>query len=811
MKILCIEDDYSLARLLEETLLQHHYQVDLANDGQNGINFAEVMVYDLILLDWDLPKLDGIRFCQQLRSASSTNLSLNRNTLVILMTALDTITNRVIGLDAGADDYIVKPFNLDELLARIRALLRRNSPIRSPVLTWGDLILNPNNCRITYQDQEISLTLKEYEILELFLRNPDQIFSINRLLDCLWTLDNPPTEGAVRAHIKGLRHKFRMVGITDIFETNYKLGYRLKPPSRRKQEPPMASIGLPKNDRRLKSIKNQQHNNLEPVMPELQQLWQQYRQSYCDRVAIIQQTIIAWQRGTLTAEQQHQAEREAHTLIGSLGCFGLEQASHLARQIQQILQQKQPLQPNQLQQLGQMVQDLQHQLEQQQPLVRNDQTPFPITNPNPIDSWLLIVEDDLPLAQQIAIEAIIRGFQAEIATNLQQARQLLSLKPFGMIILDLNFPQSTETGLDFLAAIREQDLQIPVIIITAEESLAQKVEAARLGIECFLEKPITPPQILTTVIQVWEQTHQSIFRLLIVDDDPNILDLMRHLLETCGYEVITLNQPEQFWETLEMTVPDLLILDIALHPGYPSGNVKTAPITGFDLCQVIRNDPRWNRLPVLFLSAYNDIATIERGFAVGGDDFLQKPITAAELLGRVRTRLDQRKLWKITEIDDLTGLSLRRKTLQDLTRLFHLAHRQKQPLSLALLDLDRFKNINDLYGHEMGDRVLSYFGQLLSHSFRQEDAIGRWGGEEFLIGMYGTTKQEAQKRLEQILAQLNQYQFITPEDQTFVVTFSAGIAQFPDDGTHTQNLYHAADIALYQAKIRGRNCILVTE
>jgi diguanylate cyclase (GGDEF)-like protein len=231
------------------------------------------------------------------------------------------------------------------------------------------------------------------------------------------------------------------------------------------------------------------------------------------------------------------------------------------------------------------------------------------------------------------------------------------------------------------------------------------------------------------------------------------------------------------------------------------------PLSGIDLCKVIRSDPRWNRLPIIFLSGHTDIETIQSSFEAGADDFLSKPIVVTELSNRIRIRLEQRKLWSLSEIDELTGLSLRRKALQDLTRLFYLAKRQQQALSLAILDLDHFKRTNDDYGHETGDRVLRYFGQLLSQSFREEDVIGRWGGEEFVVGLYGMTKQEGVQRLEQIASYFSQNRFVGGDGSIFQMNFSGGIAQFPEDGKDLQTLYRAADAALYRAKDEGRNQI----
>lgn len=834
MKILCVEDDEGLAKLLQLTLSKQHYQVEIATNGQAGWALAETIAYDLILLDWLLPKLTGIEFCRRLRNEKSSAFNPNRDTPVLLMTALDAVTSKVMGLDAGADDYVVKPLNLDELLARIRALLRRKQGERSPLLTWGELCLNPNICEVTYRNQSIQLATKEYELLELFLRNPDQLFSLSRLLDRLWPAGETPSEGTVRAHMKGLRQKLKQAGVDDPFETVYKLGYRLRTnkqaeeTEKKEDEKEEDEKKKDRVDEGTASVANSP--TLAQVRAGLWQVWQECCQSYYERLATIQKAIPALQNGTLTAEQKHIAEREAHTLIGSLGSFGLDEASHIARQIQQILKQPEPLEDFKIDQLTQLTTALQQKLEnltEEKPesIKPTESTPedsktgtqeISLTNPGfplPLAPTLLIVDDDLPLAKLIAQEAESWGFQAEIVTHLAQAQQALNDSLVDAILLDLNFSGSSQSGLDFLATVHGQHPDIPVVMLTAEETFEKRVEAARLGSRCFLQKPITPPQVLAAVTQVLQQANQSTARILIVDDDLALLQLLKNLLEPCGYQLTLLSDPRQFWQTLERMVPDLLILDIELcEPEQSRQTSETPPtLSGIELCQVIRSDLRWNRLPVIFLSAHTDVETVQRGFAAGADDFLNKPVVAQELLTRVHTRLEQRKLWGTTDLDELTGVSLRRKALQDLARLIRLAQRQQQPFSLAVLDLDHFKRVNDQYGHHAGDHVLNYLGKLLRQSFRQEDIIGRWGGEEFIIGMYGITKQDGIKRLENVLSQLNHYVFLAPDGASFQVTFSAGIAQLLDDGNELQTLYRCADNALYQAKSKGRNQIVAAK
>ena len=221
MKLLLIEDDWEICELLQEVLTERQYIVDVANDGQTGWDFVQASDYDLILLDVMLPKLDGFGFCRRLRDKAY-------EIPVLMLTAKDTTEEKVRGLDAGADDYIVKPYKLDELLARVRALLRRGIASMSPILKWGDLSLNSNTGKVRYQEQVLKLTPKEYSLLELFMRSSGKLLNRNQILDNLWSFDEPPYEDAIKAHIRRLRKKLVKVGAaSDLIETVYGQGYRL--------------------------------------------------------------------------------------------------------------------------------------------------------------------------------------------------------------------------------------------------------------------------------------------------------------------------------------------------------------------------------------------------------------------------------------------------------------------------------------------------------------------------------------------------------------------------------------------------------
>lgn len=224
MRILIVEDDDRIAKPLAEDLRHQHHVVEIAGDGLEGWEYAQAIAYDLILLDLMLPKLDGISLCKQLRQSQY-------KALILMLTAKDTTSDKIIGLDAGADDYLVKPFDIEELAARIRALCRRSAETKPPVLTYGKLQLDPASNEVNYDGQVLILTPKEYMILELLMRHCDRVFSRSEILDKLWELDKAITAGeqTIRTHITNLRHKLKEAGMSvDCIETVYGLGYRLR-------------------------------------------------------------------------------------------------------------------------------------------------------------------------------------------------------------------------------------------------------------------------------------------------------------------------------------------------------------------------------------------------------------------------------------------------------------------------------------------------------------------------------------------------------------------------------------------------------
>jgi DNA-binding response OmpR family regulator len=648
MKILVVEDDLLVADALKITLADQKYAVEIAHDGQAGLDFIEAFDYDLLLLDALLPKLDGISLCRHVRSRGYMMP-------ILLLTSLDSNHDRAIGLDAGADDYVVKPFDPEELSARIRALLRRGNDRTRPVLTWEDLTLDPRNYEVTYQQQLLSLTPKEYALLELFLRYSRRLFSCGAILEHLWTYEDAPSEEAVRTHIKGLRHKLKAAGApSDFVETVYGIGYRLKVVDVANLVP-ASSIDLDSAPVQFDQAAATPIDSLpaintpedRPVVAKdpldfLTAIWNRHYPEMLDRVASIDQVLMTIADRSFTPEIRHQAWQSAHTLAGSLGTFGLNLGSQVAKKIELSLAGDQDLTPADLLQLQTGVDCLRQEIASKMPESEAEpEVKIEIATPPQYRSpWLLMITQDNDL--ESALNHAQSGFEIvrAIALNPNQLAQTPAV-----IVLDLDcFPQLAD-GLTALTKLDRDYPSLPAIVLSqpatgldaaenitpaSTNSLQQRIAVARLGARLFLTKPLVPSQILAAVDRVWHQAHLHQAKVTIVDDDPLLLEGVSALLARQGLVVTTLANPGQFWETLEHSTPDLLILDLDM----PTHD-------GIELCRAVRTDPQWANLPILFLTAHTAAFAVDRVFAAGADDFVSKPVVAETLVTRVFNRLNR--------------------------------------------------------------------------------------------------------------------------------------------------------------------------
>lgn len=520
--------------------------------------------------------------------------------------------------------------------------------------------------------------------------------------------------------------------------------------------------------------------------------WRRHGPTVLARVEALDRTLGLVRRGELTEDLRREACSQAHRLAGTLGTFGFHEGATAARQLEILLDPREGQGLETLRyELPGLLSSLRRALRDTEEVLEGAPS---VAEPEEGSATLLVVDPDPEVLAGLRAEAQPRGYRVRATRTVADAREELAHVKPDMAILDLSVPD----GLDFLRELSSGPQPMPVMVFTDRDTLTDRVEVARLGGCSFLQKPLPSTQVLDAVVDQLERRRAARGRVLIVDDERAVVDAVSSILAAEGLQVRTLDDSRRFWEVLEEFVPDLLVLDFEMPY-----------LNGLELCRVVRNDPRWSALPIVFLSVTVDPDTINEMFASGADDFVWKSDLGQQLMVRLRNRLERTRLFtRLAETDPLTGLANRRKSAQVISRFMMLAERQRQPLSIALLDLDGFKAINDTHGHAAGDRVLRRLGALLLASFRGEDVVARWGGEEMAVGMFGMTREDGVHRLAEVLEEFKAAEFEGRDGEPFRVSFSAGVAQFPENGTDLHSLYRAADDALYLAKAQGRSRIL---
>ena len=771
MRILVVEDDKLTAEALKALFIQQNYAVEIASNGRSAIELVESFEYDFILADVMLPEMDGISLCRQVRSQG-------HKIPILLLTGRDNAHDKAVGLDAGADDFVVKPYDPEELAARVRALLRRGEATDLPILTWENLNLDPQACEVSYNGTLLQLTPKEYALLELLMRNHRRVFSCGMILEHLWTYEETPGEEAVRTHIKGLRQKLKVAGApADVIETVYGIGYRLKPLSE------LAKSEVLQEPELLPQSQQQTLNAIADI-------WVKFQPRIRKQVDLLEQVALGFKNGPVDGELKRKAQREAHSLVGGLGTFSLSQGSQLARRIEKLLQINESLSRNQIQQLQNEVAALRQEINQFTLSTEEDTSALKTEDEQTI---VLIVDRDRTLIEVLESQAQPRLYRFQTATSLTLAQELLQKDSPHLILFDPTVADDETTSLAFLQDLTHRHSAIPVLILSHEDNLAHRVASARLGVKAYLKKPLPPDQVWKAVDQALRSTDLREAQIMIVDDDPQMLDTLTALLQPWGLEVITLVDPNQFWQTLNANHPDLLVLD-----------VKMPQISGIDLCQVVRNDVQWEQLPVIFLTAHTEPEVVNQVYAVGADDFVSKPIVGPELVVRILNRLERTRLQRrLTASDPLGRVLNRHEREQILAPLLDEAEHLQQPFCLMALELERIRQINDCFGYGMGDRILRHVAQTLLQSITQADIVVRWGGDQFVVGLLGVTVAEVNPWFRDLMTTINASALRAPDGTDLQISCSAGVAHYPEDGVTVQTLYNAAAVALTAARAIG--------
>jgi diguanylate cyclase (GGDEF)-like protein len=423
--------------------------------------------------------------------------------------------------------------------------------------------------------------------------------------------------------------------------------------------------------------------------------------------------------------------------------------------------------------------------------------PFNLAKPS-FTGRLLVLDDDPDFLSYLSDLARRQMLEFIPATSVEEAVRRAHDRPPDAVILDVHLSAGRESFSVAEELRADPGFQnLPLAFMSADSDAQTRVAAAHAGASLFISKPVDETSFQTAVQQLLALRQPSRSRVLVVDDDETFGAEVAAILSAHGIAAWTSTDPVRILETLETTRPDLLLLDVQMNE-----------LSGHDVCRILRTSAAWQDLPILFLSARNDVQSRIAAFDAGADDYLTKPMVEAELLARVKLRLERLRLIKDrADRDSLTGLMLRRAFIEGLKTRLTEARRHARLLTLSMMDLDQFKRTNDVHGHLAGDRVLATLGKLLLSRFRAEDLRGRWGGEEFILAFPGESNDTIAGVLNRTLAEFRTISFSSETGGTFTSSFSAGIASFPDDGDTPEALVATADRRLYTAKSSGRSQI----
>ncbi len=557
--------------------------------------------------------------------------------------------------------------------------------------------------------------------------------------------------------------------------------------------------------------------NQSEFLKKLKQLQQEFVNSLSVRIEKIKEHEQIFHQDWQNTEKLQQLFIDIHTLAGSGETFGFKNLSQVAKklenEIRASLTNKKFLTLTQCQKIHLTFLELESQLNTIISSYDNE-TSYLIANENLsiiekiqheekiiTNRHIILVEDDKILAKNIAEQIQTLGYKVSILYNTEHLYLALKKEIFCALIIDIMLPEGNTAGIEAIKKIREKDNSffdnVPIIFISSRTDIEARLATVKAGGNAYLVKPLDIGNLIEWVDKLLNHHSEEAYYVLIVDDDKEIAQHHALILENAGISTHICNDPLQILAFMENRSPDIILMDLYM----PNCN-------GSELASMIRQIDAYVAIPIIYLSTENSCKLKLQALLQGGDNFFIKPILPQTLISIVNYQAQRfRKLRALMIKDGLTNLYNHRYIKEFIKNECARAQRDNTKISLAMFDVDYFKQVNDTYGHATGDLVLKTLSRFLEGSVRKTDLVGRYGGEEFVVIFPNTSIEMAAKLCEKLRIDFEKILHFAKKNN-FQVTFSCGIASYPNY-SNAQLLSDKADEALYISKSKGRNQVTI--
>ncbi len=534
---------------------------------------------------------------------------------------------------------------------------------------------------------------------------------------------------------------------------------------------------------------------------QLQQLSDGFRQRLKEQLPALRDQALV-----LAAEQKPDPQSlepirdQLHMLAGSAGTFGFAEVGVQARALEQLANRclRNGFGETCRQELADGIASL-----GQLPLGAAPEAPIAGQMMADIceNRCIQVLEANADLAMRMSQTLESFGYRVERHANAESLTASLRARQPDALVIDVSPAGPGYPMLDIIAELQSSWTHpMPLIAVSDRDDFDIQIAAVRAGAQGFFTRPVDLAALENRLERCFGSLQNEPFRILVVDDDTALATRFATVLSAAGMLVETVEQPQQLLEHIENFLPDVIVMDVHM-PGY----------SGPELAQMIRLHDNWLRVPILYLSAETDVGRQMAALLKAGDDFITKPISDSALMTTVFSRAQRARLVsRALARDSLTGLLKHADIKEQVELEVERSQRTRLPVSVAMIDIDHFKQVNDRHGHGVGDNVIRALANLLRQRLRKIDRLGRYGGEEFVAVLPNCNTQDAKSILDEIRKAFQALQFSGSEGP-FQCTFSAGVSACEAPEWQTEEVLERADAGLYQAKAQGRNRIVAPQ